>query len=152
MNCHCVFDVTTAGFRAWLPISIGLSIFVLSLVIGIVQRSGSPQRWFPAAFAAVCTITIAAITSSAHIANVRAAGDHSWEVTTGYISSLEAVPPNRTGHASFMVAGRRFVFSNADLRSDFTETIRRNAGLVNGSFVRIYHRHGSILRVEVCAP
>ena len=116
----------------------------------VLWRRGDRWRWAAAA-TLIGTILLCSIAYVGVVqprweqASALRAGDY--EVTYGLIESLDRF----TDETSMSVAGKNFRFTVDKEFSGFADPLA-GGHVTKGSELRVYHRSGQILKVEMCVP
>ena len=156
---HTIFDVTKVGFKSWSFSAFGLIFIVVGLALPALLKSGFPRRtaaplgkWFPRiflGFAIFWTSTSFVGTFSDYRRSVDAMKNGQTEFVEGMVTNFHPMPA--AGHAmeSFMVKGVRFRYSDYVITAGFNNTASHGGPIREGLLVRIWHRDGEILRLDI---
>ncbi len=154
-----VFDVTTAGFKGWGFVVLGLFFITLGLALLVIiwnriVRNVPPTmaQWYPTVilgFAALLT-TWACLTSvSDYRSAVAAMETHQASLVEGVVTNFHPMPRSGHGSDSFYVEGVRFAFSDFVSTAGFNQTESHGGPIHAGLRVRIWHTRGEILRLDI---
>ncbi len=158
LDCAEVFNVTSASVEpaTWFVPLLG-GVFVL-LGVALVRTNmfsdfQDRYAWFGPAFLAFSLLwtvggSAALLWSNYTVRQALRTG----EVTTveGVVRNFSPMPAGGHANETFLVAGTRFSYSAYTLAPGFHQTRSERGPIVDGAYVRIAHRDGTILRLEMC--
>jgi hypothetical protein len=156
-----VFDVTMVGFKSWKFPAVGLIFVAIGLVLPSLINSGKFRRmpgpaakWFRLfflGFAIFWTVTSFVATFSDYRKSVDAMVNGQAAYIEGAVTEFRPMPS--TGHSmeSFVVQGVRFEYSDYIITAGFNHTASHGGPIRDGLLVRIWHRSGEILRLDIKA-
>jgi hypothetical protein len=159
MHYVTVFDASHLGLGHFWPIAVGL----LFVVIGLVQlfargalawlpakaRFGRPFAWLFLLFAIFWTGTVSwALIGSGFSARAHALRRDCTTVE-GPVEHFHPMPSEGHDPESFEVAGQRFEYSDFVMSAGFNTSASHGGPIREGLPVRICHRGGDILILEV---
>lgn len=150
-DCRRVYDLAEAGFSAWPAMWVGIGLVILGVVLAwFMPDASATKRWGGLVFALVWAAAICMTTVVPYLSLTRSLLNGRSAVIEGRISEYRALGERQTGDESFVLGGRRFEFSEFDLRPGFKFTRRRGGTLDTGTYVRMKYRGGVILQLDVC--
>ncbi|MDP9191374.1 MAG: hypothetical protein M3P06_06710 [Acidobacteriota bacterium] len=158
LDCVEVFSVASASVdpATWFVPLLG-AVFVL-LGVALIRTNvfsdfQDHYPWFgPAffAFSLLWTVGGSAVLlwSNYTVRQALRTGD----VTTveGVVRNFSPMPPGGHANETFVVDGTRFSYSGYTLGSGFHQTRSEGGPIIDGAYVRISHRDGTILRLAMC--
>jgi len=158
MQYEVVFDISQAGFRCWWFLAPGV-VFVF-VGCGLVYfRHRLPvrgPRWcrrvFPIGFlgfAILWTVTAFGSTYLEYVQLRRALASGTASVIEGRVEGFDPMP--YTGHKdeSFVVAGKRFQYSDFEATSAFNNSKSHGGPIDDGLQVRLWYVGNRIVKVAV---
>jgi hypothetical protein len=159
MEYRTVFDVTEAGFRQWtfgvqglIPIAFGLARPAL-IRAGIFKRqSPRMEKWFPRIFIGFATLwTVIAFVGpyAAYRSAVSAMRENRVDHVEGAVTEFRPMPFAGHANESFTVKGIKFKYSDFLVSAGFNNTASHGGPIKEGLPVRIWHRNGEILKLDV---
>jgi hypothetical protein len=151
MSYTTAFDVTQSGFRHWWFPAAGLIVIVL----GAGMFAFGHRRVFDIfflSFGCLWTFLSLSLTASDYFglaADLRAGR---CEVIEGVVEQFDPMP--YTGHKdeSFVVAGRRFHYSDYTITAGFNQSQSHGGPIHDGLSVRIHCKGNEIAKLEVAKP
>lgn len=154
MNYIVIFDARNSGYSSFWPILIGLPFIASGVLIAIwyarSKRTGtSLASLVLSLFAAMLVVVSVMIIGFSKYRLVAALKSGRCDVTEGIVTDFTPVEPDGRGGESFVVGGRRFHYSDYELRPGFHQTQRHGGPLHEGLHVRIYHLEDEIARLEI---
>lgn len=153
-ECRLVFDVTQSGYRNWwFPVA-GLFL-VLVAVASLIWRRPPPAGksqdapFFFLVFAVFWTIVALVATSGGYVQLASDLREGRCEVVEGEVTEFHPMPFSGHQKESFVVAGRRFEYSDFEITPGFNTTTSHGGPIHAGLRVRIHHAGNDIARLEV---
>lgn len=156
MNCRLVFDVAASGLRViWFPL-VGVLFVLAGFVLVFLRRrlpklrsaDGSRLVWFLFLFGFAWMLVAGVTTIGDYISMRRALLKGDFQIVEGVVQDFATIP--RKGRESFRVGGQRFAYGEFIVTPCFHETRAHGGPVTEGVYVRIAHRNGAILRLEIC--
>jgi hypothetical protein len=156
------FDLAQAGFRAWQPLSVGLTLTAVGAVLvfapkllawlpGLQGRSRRLFSWSYFLFALTWTI-IASIGTYSSYRAVRAAEDEGrFTVVEGTVQNFHPMPYGGHSQETFEVDGMPFHYSDYDGSPGFHTTASHGGPIREGLPVRISFAGTTILKLEIAS-
>lgn len=158
MNYRVVFDIATAGYKAWFFVAIG-GIGVLAGTGLVAFRRFLPERrpllfhrYFPflfLGFTLLWTTWAFVGTYSEYRTALAARLNGTATVTEGVVTDF--VPMPRSGHADekFTVNGITFAYSDYHVTAGFNNTKSNGGPIDEGKKVRVTHLGDIIVKLEI---
>jgi len=158
MQYEVVFDIGHAGFRCWWFLAPGLVLTVVGSAVVYFRDQLAlrgprfVRRAFPFAFlgfATVWTVTAFGFTYVEYLRLTRALTSGAANVVEGRVESFDPMP--YTGHkdVSFVVAGKRFRYSDFEATSAFNKSKSHGGPIDEGVQVRVWYVGNRIVRLAV---
>ncbi len=158
MQYEVVFDINQAGFRCWWFLAPG--VILVFVGCGLVYfRARLPVRgpkWcrrvFPVAFlgfAILWTVTAVGSTYTEYVQLRRALSSGAATVIEGRVESFDPMPYSGHKNESFVVAGKRFEYSDFEPTSAFNNTKSHGGPIDEGRQIRLWCVGDRIVRLAV---
>lgn len=158
MEYVTVFDLTSAGYRQWPFVVLGLVFVAIGTMLVRYRTQLSrfgPRRftttfsYFFLGFAILWTAIAFATTYGQYYVLRHAVKDGRISVVEGPVENF--VPMPYSGHAdeSFSVKGVRFAYSDFNLTVGFNNTRSHGGPIEPGRYVRVSYVGADIVRLEV---
>ncbi|MEM7664503.1 MAG: hypothetical protein AAF250_01480 [Pseudomonadota bacterium] len=106
-------------------------------------------RWFFFLFAIFWTVTATVVIAARASGALSALEDGDCEIVEGKVQNFNPMPKEGHSKESFVVDGTRFQYSDYVLSAGFNNTASHGGPIREGLQVRICHKHGDILRLEI---
>jgi hypothetical protein len=155
VSCQLVFDVRDAGLGfLWFP-AIGLLFVAASIAVFVFLRRRWRGSWFMLLFSIVWAAFAVVGTLGEYLSLRHCLNTGTCQTVEGVVRNFVPAPDPTSGingSEHFDVAGRHFKYSEGEVTSGFNQTQRNGSPLGDGAYVRIWHRGGTIARLEVCLP
>jgi hypothetical protein len=160
MEYRVVFDVATAGYKAWNVALVGF-VFVL-VAIGVVASRHKLGGWWathPTAskvfafcflgFSALWTSVSFVRTYSDYRALLNAEQTNALHVVEGVVSTFDPMPASGHTMERFCVAAECFTYSDFVVTPGFNNSASHGGPIRNGLAVRVSHLGNTIAKLEV---
>jgi hypothetical protein len=72
-----------------------------------------------------------------------------YSVVEGEVTDFNPMPRNGKGYESFVVSGKRFIFSDSELTAGFNQTTSHGSPIHVGAYVRIAYIGDTVVRLEM---
>lgn len=157
-DCHIAYDIITSGVGA-APIFLCLGIVAgLAICGGILVQTHRGRHTKATVF---CYIWISlwlagggyllSAIAREHRQCLQWATSGDFQVTAGVVRNMKPMPYEGHSQETFIVANVMFRYSDYDiLRGGFRNTSSHGGPIREGLNVRIAHRDGRILKLEIC--
>jgi hypothetical protein len=152
-HCTVVFDLATAGFRAWPAVAAGVSpIIMLAVVIAITSRVRTVpvKLWITFVLAVLLEGTLFAWDWGAYRGALAALRTKHYETVEGPVENFVAEPLSGHGEESFTVGGRSFHYGSGVLTPGLHRSRLHGGPFAPGIYVRLRVRGNDILYAEKC--
>jgi energy-coupling factor transporter transmembrane protein EcfT len=158
MDCSIVFDIRNSGLRTWWFPSAGLFFVAIGVALARFRyrfaKKGLPSSfpWLFLGFSVfwTCLTTVATVGSYVSLRHALSSGNY--QFVEGIVHNFKPMPYEGHAMESFDVAGEHFEYSDYDITSGFNNTSSHGGPILDGVYVRIRHRSGTILHLEICRP
>jgi hypothetical protein len=151
-----IFDVVQVGYRHWWFPTFGLLFVLLGFVFakahGFPGFRGRPFRFAPyymITFASCWVALVFVSTYSDYCRLRRAMERHNYVLVEGPVTAYWETPVKGKAAERFVVAGRRFEYSDDHVIAGYNNTASRGGAIRDGLCVRIFDVGGEIARLEV---
>jgi hypothetical protein len=156
VSCQIVFDVRDAGLGfLWFPAP-GLLLVAVGIAVVVFLRRRRPVfSWLLLLFSIVWTTMAVVGTLGEYFSLRHCLNSGTCQTVEGVVRNFVPVPassPENKGPERFDVAGRHFEIYENSVTPGFHQIQRNGSPLGDGAYVRIWHRGGTIARLEVCLP
>jgi len=162
MEYRVVFDVATAGYKAWNFALVGLVFSLVGLgVVAFRRRLGGWWVIHPTAgkvfafcflgFSVLWTTVSFVRTYSDYRTLLNAEQTNALHVVEGVVSNFNPMPASGHTMERFCVAAECFTYSDFVITAGFNHTTSHGGPIRNGLAVRVSHLGNTIAKLEVAA-
>jgi hypothetical protein len=162
-----VFDITEAGYRAWLPLGFGLLFVAIGIrLVFFPNRMGDvftgekrlreqkPRfvrvfSWFFFAFSAAWTLTVFASTYGEYKSLISVVKSGHASVVEGVVSQFHPMPASGHDNERFCVGNNCFEYSDFEGTAAFNNTSSHGGPIREGLPVRVTFVGNAIVKLEV---
>jgi len=160
MEYRVVFDVSTAGYKAWNFALVGLVFTLVGAgVVASRHRLGGWWASHPTAskvfaffflgFAVLWTSVSFVTTYNEYRTLLNAERTNALHVVEGVVSNFEPMPATGHGMERFCVAAECFTYSDFVVTAGFNHTTSHGGPISKGLAVRVSHLGNTIAKLEV---
>ncbi|MEY2557636.1 MAG: hypothetical protein QOE34_1061 [Verrucomicrobiota bacterium] len=140
-------DIAGGCFTATLLLAAGIVLLVIRRSLPAILR-----LWFPALVVAVGILGIVGllfrtVPQPSELAAAYRAGK--CEVVEGTVTQFHPMPAREHDSESFVVAGRRFHYSDYSMTAGFHQSVQHGGPMREGLQVRIHHLGNDIAKLEI---